>query len=85
MVSSELSVAGFQHESNKRSFLAKIQLLEAPKLTRTCLQLVPAEQQELSLFRAEPGARQSEAQMGFQTSFRPVSDPHLAQIQNNAF
>jgi len=73
MVSSELSVAGFQHESNKRSFLAKIQLLEAPKLTRTCLQLqlVPAEQQELSLFRAEPGARQSEAQMGFQTSFRP--------------
>ena len=53
MVSSELPVAGFQHESNKRSFLAKIQLLEAPKLTCTYLQLVPAEQQELSLFRVK--------------------------------
>jgi hypothetical protein len=54
-------------------FLAKIQLLEAPKLTCSYLQLVPAEQQELSLFRAERGAQVA------------IGGSDVAQILNNAF
>ena len=45
------------------------------------------EQRQLSLFRADPGAPkwQSAAQMDLLKGFRPVSDPYLAQIRNNAF